>query len=142
MLMKTRYSNKPLLAILITAFLFLQWSATHIHLAGEHDHDGQQHQHSATAHQHQLNDYHADAIDSAIDLLSHADTNKVVELDHVCTQQHVKFDKHYALLPSETWNPVTQGYLCQHGVMTHQADIYQAYYQYSPIRLRAPPVFS
>jgi len=64
--------------MLITAFLTMQWSATHIHLAEHHDHDGSHHQHSIEAHAHQQADHHTDNIDS-----SHQNGDlSVVELDY------------------------------------------------------------
>lgn len=73
-----------LLLVLVTAFLSMQWTTTHIHLAEHHDHDGVQHQHSAEAHAHQLTNHHADAIDS-----NHH--NNLVEIDHQCTNAKGKY---------------------------------------------------
>jgi len=140
--MRILRSTKLLLSILITAFLLLQWSATHIHLAGEHEHDGGVHQHAATAHQHQLSSHHADAIDVATDSLSHKDTSKVIELDHVCTQLHGKFDGHCTLFQSSTWTPFTRQDTNCNNTLTHEPDAYQAYHQYTALRLRAPPATS
>jgi len=38
---------------LITAFLTIQWTTSHIHIAQQHDHDGLIHQHKAQTHAHQ-----------------------------------------------------------------------------------------
>lgn len=70
--------NPTLLFMLITAFLTMQWSTSHIHLAAQHDHDGNHHQHYTETHSHLLADHHADSIDS-----SHQAGNfNVVELDY------------------------------------------------------------
>lgn len=137
--MRKHCTHKPFLAFLITAFLFLQWSATHIHLAGEHQHDGDAHQHAVTAHQHQYNSHHADAIDVASDPLSHVDNNKVVELDHACTQYHGKLGEQVALLPASTWVPVTRRGIHERVAIAQQLETYQAYHQYTALHLRAPP---
>lgn len=144
MLMRKLCFNKPLLFSLITAFLFLQWSATHIHLAGEHEHDGGQHQHTVTAHQHQLASYHADTIDVADDTLSHIDSNKVVELEleHVCNQYHGKLSEQFAVIPSGSWDSFERQISSKSIVTPYQQDIYQSYHQYTFIRLRAPPIVS
>lgn len=142
MLMKKLSSNKPLLFSLITALLFLQWSATHIHLAGEHEHDGGQHQHQVTSHQHQLVSHHADVIDVASVTLSHADSHKVVELEHVCTQFHGKLGELYAAVPFTSWAVLEQKISSKSAVTSYHQDIYQPYHQYTSIRLRAPPVVS
>lgn len=70
--------NKTLLLFLVTAFLTVQWSATHIHFAGHHDHDDSHHQHDREIHAHFLTDHQTDNIDTE------ATTNDliVVELDH------------------------------------------------------------
>jgi len=140
--MRILHPTKSLLTILITAFLLLQWSATHIHLAGEHEHDGGVHQHAATAHQHQLSSHHVDAIDVATDSLSHSDTSKVIELDHVCTQLHGKFDGHCEPLQSSTWAHVSRHDTYCYNTLTHEPDANQAYHQYTTVRLRAPPATS
>ncbi len=67
-----------LLFVLITAFLTMQWTAAHIHLAEHHDHDGSHHQHSIEAHSHQLAGHHTDTIDSPLQ----SEDLSVVELDH------------------------------------------------------------
>ena len=142
MLMKKLSFNKPLLVSLITAFLFLQWSSTHIHLAGEHQHDSGQHQHQVTTHQHQLNSHHIDAIDIASDTLSHADNHKVVDLEYVCTQFHGKQGKLFTVIPSTLWNVLERKISFKSVVASYQQGNYQSYHQYTSIRLRAPPLTS
>ena len=134
--------NKPLLFSLITAFIFLQWSATHIHLAAEHEHGGDQHQHTITAHQHQIASHHADAIDVAGDTLSHIDSSKVVELEQVCTQFHGSMGELFAVIPITAWKSLDSQSVSNGLDISSQQDAYQSYYQYTSIRLRAPPLAS
>ena len=70
--------NKTLLLFLVTAFLTVQWTATHIHLADHHDHDDSHHQHELEAHAHFLTDHQTDSIDAE----ATPDDLRVVELEH------------------------------------------------------------
>ncbi|VAW49686.1 hypothetical protein MNBD_GAMMA03-2179 [hydrothermal vent metagenome] len=63
-------SNHWLLLFFVTAFLTMQWTTTHIHLATHHQHNGNHHQHTLETHAHQLASFsapkatqHADIID-------------------------------------------------------------------------------
>jgi hypothetical protein len=130
--------NKTLLLFLITAFLTLQWTATHIHLAEHHDHDGNHHQHNIQAHVHYASSQHADTLDSA-----HAtDDYSVVELDNDCTslgwkkvsdQLTVSISIAYQLLFIPKSSSIQ---------LPEQDSNKQRYITYSTIRLRAPPQFS
>ena len=136
-MLKLRH-NKALLLFLITVFLTVQWTATHIHLAEHHDHDGNHHQHNIQAHAHQASSHHADTIDSA----HAAGDYKVVELDNDCTssgwkkigdQLTVSISVPYQLL----FVPKSSGIQ-----LPEQNSNKQSYITYSTIRLRAPPHFS
>ena len=140
--MKKLSFNKALLVSLITAFLFLQWSSTHIHLAGEHEHDSSQHQHQVTTHQHQLTSHHTDAIDIASNTLSHADNHKIVDLEYICTQFHGKQGKLFTVIPSTLWNVLERKISSKNVVTSYRQGNYQNYHQYTSIRLRAPPLAS
>ena len=140
--MNKRCHNKPLFYFLLLAFMALQWSATHIHLASEHEHGGEQHQHVATAHQHQSANYHADSIDVASNDFSHVDGNKVVDLEHDCTQPASKKLVQIAAIPSVSWQLFQTQNTSEVIQVPRKLDNYQSYHQYSAIRLRAPPVFS
>lgn len=140
--MRKFYFNKPFLFSLITALLFLQWSATHIHLAGEHEHDAVQHQHAATVHQHQITSHHEDVIDIASDTFSHIDSSKVIELEHVCTQFHGNLDKLFVVIPVGSTKSFERQNASNRLVIDYQKESYQSFHQYSSIRLRAPPVVS
>lgn len=131
--------NKLFLLSLIAAFIFLQWSATHIHLAGEHEHDGDQHQHTLIIHQHQQTSQHIDVIDIAGNSYPHNDGN-VVEIDHVCSQFHGKLDIKFAIIPSVTGKDLLLQSISNSIVTSYIQNSYQRYYQYSSVRLRAPPL--
>ncbi len=45
-------SNYLLLVVLVVAFLSMQWTTSHVHLATQHHHDGNHHQHALTTHAH------------------------------------------------------------------------------------------
>lgn len=57
--------NHPLLFTVIMAFLAIQWTTTHIHLAKFHEHDAEYHQHPIEVHAHQSIDQEASATDVA-----------------------------------------------------------------------------
>jgi hypothetical protein len=136
-MLKLRH-NKALLLFLITVFLTVQWTATHIHLAEHHDHDGNHHQHNIQAHAHQASGHHADTIDSV-----HATGDyKVVELDNDCTshgwkkigdQQAVSILVAYQLVFVPKYPSIQ---------LSELGSNKQNYITYSTIRLRAPPQFS
>ena len=130
--------NKTLLLFLVTAFITVQWTATHIHLAEHHNHDDDQHQHEIQAHAHNTTSHHADPIDSA-----HTDnTYNVVDLDNDCTSSVWKklSDQAVASISSThylSFIPQTTG--------TQLLELdrnKRSYITYSTIMLRAPPQFS
>ena len=71
--------NSVWLFVLLTAFLAVQWTPPHAHLALPHDHSGGRHQHSAEAHAHQPVMLHVEAIDSRHSQLDEA---QIVDLGH------------------------------------------------------------
>jgi len=140
--MKKLSLNKSLLFSLITALLFLQWSATHIHLASEHEHDSGQHQHEVITHQHQLVSHHTDVIDVNSVTLSHDNSHKVIELEHLCTQFHGKLGHLFTIITSDTWSVLEREVSSKTVGISYQQNIYQTFHQYTSIRLRAPPLVS
>jgi len=75
----------PLLLLLVTAFLAVQWSSAHIHQAAAHEHSGSHHQHHSTGHSHQLLQLsHSSHHSEAIDVASGNHNVNVVQLDHEC----------------------------------------------------------
>ena len=69
--------NHTSLLVLITTFLAMQWSTSHIHLSTAHDHAGSQHQHFSETHSHLLAGHHTDSIDSS----HQSDDLNIVALD-------------------------------------------------------------
>ena len=132
------HQNKAFLILIVTAFLSVQWSSAHIHLATHHDHDGSHHQHASKVHLHDVGSHHADAID-----ISHADNHEdIVELDRECTSPNSKkFDDQSNVLTQYYEYSI---YQLRQGV--NCSSIYIApgasWLSYSTIRLRAPPVFA
>lgn len=132
------YRNKPFFIVVIAAFLAVQWSSVHIHLATHHDHDGSHHQHVSKGHLHDLGSHHADAID-----VSHADNHEsVVELDHECTSPSwKKFDDQPDVLAQFHGCFIRQLYYDVGRPSTYKAPD-SSWLSYSTIRLRAPPQFA
>lgn len=124
-----------LLLVLVTAFLSMQWTTTHIHLAEHHDHDGGHHQHSTETHAHQLANQHSDVIDS-----SHH--NDVVELDHQCTNAKGKYkEKPSALVIAAVFRQKTllpPGSIELPVILNTRLN----YLDRSTVYLRGPPQFS
>lgn len=130
--------NKILLLFLLTAFVTVQWTAIHIHLAEHHNHDGNHHQHNIQAHAHYTTNHHADTIDSA-----HAiEDYNVVDLENDCVlpmckklggQLIVSIPIAYQFLFSPQSTRIQLPELDSNK---------QSYITYSTIRLRAPPQLS
>ena len=72
------HSNFVLVLLLVTAFLTMQWTAVHIHLADQHIHDKSLHQHQIETHAHDL----INKTVAAIDLSHQASHSDVIDLDH------------------------------------------------------------
>lgn len=131
-------NNKTLFIIIITAFLAVQWSTAHIHLAEHHDHDGSHHKHASQGHLHELASHHIDAID-----VSHADSHEnIVELDHESTSPAWnKLDDHPDALTQVIGYLERQahaGTICLS--ISNEPD--SSWLSYSTVRLRAPPQFT
>ncbi|MDH5387946.1 MAG: hypothetical protein OEY06_05820 [Gammaproteobacteria bacterium] len=129
--------NYSLLFVLITAFLSMQWSATHIHLSEHHDHDNSQHQHNVATHAHLLANHHADSIDS----IQHADNSNVVELDQQCSTATVK-----KITPSIAIIASTRLQLFLSQPVSFELGGHlnnkPGYLDHSTVKPRAPPLFS
>ncbi len=134
-----------LLFALITAFLTMQWSVTHIHLADHHDHDGSHHQHQIESHAHHgaghhsdghhSGSHHSDTIDSAHPI---NDIN-VVELDHDCNSPNGKIKTPtHALMASYAWQSSWHQPNTFHRPTAFNA--HAAHLEQSTIQLRAPPL--
>lgn len=127
--------NKAFFLFVITAFLAVQWSSAHVHLAEHHAHDGSHHQHLSTGHLHGYGSHHAGVID-----VSHADSHdKVVELDHECTSPSwSKLDDQPDVL-SQPKRYLRHLFYCERLGILSIAESRASWLSYSTIRLRAPP---
>jgi hypothetical protein len=77
-------SQTALLLLLVTAFLSMQWTTIHIHLAEHHTHEGSHHEHQIESHSNHLTNQYASTIDSDYQ----ADHENTVELDQDCCSQY------------------------------------------------------
>lgn len=125
------------LLLLITAFLTMQWSSTHVHLPEQHNHDGSQHQHQAKLHSHNLID-EADTSHSP-NQVSHV--NVITFDSEYCFHKQQKPNKLSAILISET--PQLVGSLlliCYKAPIAINSSL--NYSKYSTNNPRAPPQIS
>lgn len=134
------YQIKALLLFIVTAFLALQWSTAHIHLAEHHHHDGSHHQHASQGHLHDYGSQHFDVIDA-----SHADSHQsIVELDHECTSpgwNKSKLDDHAdVLVQTDNHFEYQTHYEIVHLTVSNESGA--SWLSYSTVRLRAPPQFA
>ncbi len=129
------HRNRILFIFLITAFLAVQWSSAHIHLAEQHNHDGSHHQHSSKSHLHSLGNHHSNSIDT-----SHStDENYVVQLDlEYRLPKWNKLDNQPDVLPQAN-HPLLP--VPQHTDIPRPKFSLSQYpwLSYSTVRLRAPP---
>jgi len=139
MRLMTHTSIKTVLNVfLVIAFLSMQFSSAHIHLAENHQHDGSQHAHESRGHSHALSDHHEDVFDSSP---SPADY-RVVEISQesalqVCSpdqSSELVFTLLYKLFPP-LQIAIRPGFS---NTYSHQA----SWLSYSNVRLRAPPAFT
>lgn len=75
-----RYKIQPnyaLLLLLVMAFLAMQWTTIHIHLAEQHGHDGGYHQHQVDAHDHSFSSQTV----TAIDFSQQTNHDNIIEFD-------------------------------------------------------------
>jgi len=122
--------------MLITAFLSMQWVATHIHLAEHHNHDNSHHQHNIEAHAHLLASHHDDITDS----VQYADNSNIVELDHqCCTPKVKKITPSNAIIASSRLQPsLSQSISFKFADQLNKL----GYLAHLTARPRAPPLFS
>ena len=130
--------NHTLLFVLITAFLTMQWSTVHIHLAEHHNPDDSHHQHEIAFHAHYSIGHHADAIG-----FSHqAGSTNVVELDHKYSAPKIKVWKKLssaAITPAFQLLSSTQPICIQPLVVVSPK---RNHFYFSIVNLRGPPLFS
>ena len=130
--------NKIWLFFLVTAFLAVQWTATHIHLAEHHDHDGSHHLHNIQAHTHYTSDHSVDSIDS----LHVVEDYSVVDLDNDCALPAFKKLADQSIVLISIAHQVLFSLQDTRVKLFELDNNKQSYITYSTIRLRAPPQFS
>ena len=88
------------MAVMAIAFLSMQWTTTHIHLAESHTHNNPHHQHSSEAHAHYSSHFSIDARhDHNTSPSTHSSSLNIVELDHEFNHNsHDKAEKSSATL--------------------------------------------
>ena len=130
--------NHTFILVLITAFLSMQWSTAHLHLAEHHDHEGSHHQHNIEIHAHHSITHNTDTFD-----VSHQATdNNVVKLDIECSTSHrTKQEKPSTAVIAPTFQQASlfQALSVELRVVvkTKLSPLY-----YSTFNIRAPPQFS
>ncbi len=120
------------LLFVITAFLTIQWTTSHIHIAQQHDHDGLIHQHQEKTHAHQYI-----ASDNLSFQVSHLN---VIELDSKYTLQNTNQQQSpssdIAVQVFHTLSPIS--------LIKIEIPIFintkQGYSLYSSVSPRAPPL--
>ena len=133
--------NHPLLFVLFTAFLTMQWTAvlgSHVHLGEHHDHDGSQHQHNIEVHVHNAINHHADTIDSSHQLVD----IDFVNIDQDCNSSNVKYQQQSFLTAVEAGFLYFLQFISNHSKYTALDNSKASYLSLSIINLRAPPKFS
>jgi len=130
--------NKLLLLLLVTAFLTVQWTAMHVHLAENHDHDGNHHQHNLQAHGHYTASHHVDTIESSHSIKDFA----VVELDNNCALPACKKSGEQSTVSTSLTHQFSLALKPTSFQLPKLESNKQSYITYSTTRLRAPPQFS
>lgn len=130
--------NQTLLLMLITAFLSMQLTTAHIHLAQHHDHDNSHHQHNIEVHTHHSIDHQAEFINSS----HHSHDTNVVELDHEFNGQKVEKSEK----PSASFIALTfpQSSLISN-ISAKLPDVINTKFSYlnrATVSPRAPPIYS
>lgn len=132
--MKKTKLNYVQLLFLITAFLTIQWTSTHVHFSENHNHDGNIHKHQIETHTHQ----YLSLNDSSIQL-SHIN---IIELDTKDYKQNRKIEETASLdIAIQTFNLEVVIPLVNLEVPPF-INKEQGYSLYSSSNPRAPPVNS
>jgi hypothetical protein len=132
--MKKTKLNYVQLLFLITAFLTIQWTSTHVHFSENHNHDGNIHKHQIETHTHQ----YLSLNDSSIQV-SHIN---IIELDTKDYIQNRKIEK------TESLDIAIQTFNLQAVIPLVKLDVplfinkRQGYSLYSSSNPRAPPLNS
>ena len=131
------WSSNALLFVLITAFITMQWSTSHIHLAEQHSHQGNHHQHQIQAHAHHLSltEQHPAAIDFSHDQ-SH--TN-IIDVDHEYSFSKREKQKKPSTIIITSIFPSLQSTLPNRIKIPTSINNQLSYLTNSSLKIRAPP---
>ena len=131
------WSSNALLFVLITAFITMQWSTSHIHLAEQHSHQGSHHQHQVQAHAHHLSltEQHPAAID-----FSHDQTHtNIIEVDHEYSFSEREKQKKSSTIIITSVFPSLQSTLSNSIKIPTRINSQLSYLTNSSLKIRAPP---
>ena len=131
--------NYALLFVLITAFLTMQWTTSHIHLTQKHNHTGSQHQHKVETHGHDLTDKYV--IDYGVDIddsheVSHAN---IVDIDHEYTLSKSEKQKYFPLAVVPPPYQLLQSFIPISVKIPVNLNTKLSYFDRSTVSPRAPP---
>ena len=127
--------NHALLFVLITAFLTMQWTATHIHLSQKHNHSGSHHQHKVENHNHDLTNKYVIDIDSVHEV-NHANA---VDIDHKYTLSKSEKQKYTPLAAAPPSYQLPQSFLPTSVKIPVNLSTKLSYFDRSTVSPRAPP---
>ncbi|MEH6344345.1 MAG: hypothetical protein V7785_04620 [Bermanella sp.] len=122
----------------VIAFLSMQFSSAHIHLAENHQHDGNQHQHVSQGHAHALSDHHEDAFENT----QASPNNHVVEIPQELTLQNGNKDFSSTLMVSSFYQFFPPSPKVTLAPYSNPLNSQTSWFKYSNVRLRAPPAFT
>jgi hypothetical protein len=129
--------NHTFIFALISAFLVMQWSGTHIHLSENHDHDGNQYQHGIDKHAHQSVIQHVDVND----LDENDSALSVVDVDNECNSSIAKKNVQKIAFHTPQFQPLLQIKIVRLG---HSSVYYskRGLLDRTSVNPRAPPYLS
>lgn len=133
-------SNHRWLFVFIVAFIAMQWTTAHIHLAEHHDHDGSHHQHNLEAHLDHFVDDHVDIFDLSHQL-GDANIIELVQVFGVANEKKLEKPDTSALIIYLIYQPLlfVQSVLYEPPFV---ANIRLVHFYHSASRPRAPPHLS
>jgi len=130
--------NHTLLFTFIAAFLTIQWTTAHIHLAEHHDHDGSHHQHNIEVHTH----HSIDQPDSATNLSHQPNSLDVVELDYEFSAKKIeKLEKPSSFVIAFSFPQLSFAVLDATDLPNNSGTKLSYFYR-SKVKPRAPPAYS
>jgi len=120
---------------LMIAFMSMQLSSAHIHVAEHHQHDGSKHAHVAKAHAHSLSDHHQDAFDD-----TPVASSLVVEIAQESIQQTCQSSDQPSLQAFDQYCPFIPLRSVTKNSFSNTINPLASWLHYSTVRSRAPPI--